>query len=156
MSKEIIKVVRWKCSLCGEEYEEPEDAAECFLQGFNPSVQVGDIVVARAGFGWFDGDERWISNPKAREARNPEHGNCFANCCTYQFYYVVTVIDQDAHDGHRAQYHLFTRAMSGKQGYAGGWTYDEDHWKPVKVMNPPKAVVESSKELIGRKATYLL
>ena len=158
---EILK--SYKCKICQTVYDLSWEAEECEAQGVRePSVQVGDIVLARAGFGWYDGDKRWISNPsievKPRDRCPKGDGNCFSDCCTYAFYYVVTAIDLDESEHsrsmHRRRYHLFTRAMAA--GYRRGYTFDKHHVKPRKVEAPPAFVVRSSKGLIGQKAGDLL
>lgn len=61
--------------------------------------------------------------------------------------------------GHRIRYHVATKAMSGtgpNRGYAAGFTFNEGHCTPELVKNPPKAIVEDSKDLIGKKASHLL
>lgn len=167
-----MKIVTiYECEICGSRHDTEADAAECEAQGIEhvPGLEVGDIVLARAGFGWFDGDVRWIENydrigrkvsPFDRPKKNQSHGNCFGACCTYQFYYVVTAIDRvepyKEHDGHRVRYHLATLAMSESTGYGSGWTYARHHVTPTKVAAPPQHVVDTSKALIGREARTLI
>lgn len=170
-------ITRYICRFCGEEYDNESAADKCEAQGVDEAiVQVGDIVTLGKGFGWYDGDERWVTNP---EVRMNMHGtglsshqvppkkpcpkrssNCFDSCCCFEFYYVVTRIDtsQDhsSDPGHRCRYHVETLAMSGKNGYRGpGYTFNEGHHLPVLVKNPPAIVVEQSKALIGHKAKHL-
>lgn len=167
-------ITLYRCGGCHKDYNSQYTAVACCLPPLKPTVGVGDIVVPRAGFGWFDGDPRWISNkhrfrnlqsstggkplsPKCKRYACPEgQGNCFGPCCTLQFYYVVTVVDRDPRDPTRPRHHLYTKAMSGKQGYRHGWTYDEHHCTPVKVPKPPAFVVGDSKDLLGVPAKYLL
>ncbi|KKM05074.1 hypothetical protein LCGC14_1757750 [marine sediment metagenome] len=155
------------CEVCGNEYRSAAEALECEATEETPLAEVGDIVFAKAGYGWYDGLKSWVSNahlPPAAQGRraNPEHGNCFADCCTYRFYYVVTKIDTDDRDygqigeKHRVRYHLFTLAMTGKQGHRNGFTFAEQHIPPEKVENPPRAVVRGSKKLLGQAARHLL
>ena len=148
------------CDICNAEYDNEDDASHCESQGFSPLFSVGDIVFLRSSFGWFDGHSAWVSNPEARNRMGPVdqpcpngNGNCFSDCCTYKFYYVITFIDAE---GHRPRYHVYTNAMTGEWGYRSGWTYDENHYTPLKVAEPPTIVVEQSKELLGQKAEYLL
>lgn len=150
-------ITTYPCPICGKEYDTREDAEKCYAKGFKPKFKVGDIVFAKAGFRWYDGKKTWVSNPSVQE--NPEHGNCFGHCCTYRFYYVVTLIDKSDSphdDSHRVRYHLYTMAMSGKQGHTKGWTFDEHHLIMGKVKNPPALVFADSKKLIGKKASFLL
>ena len=161
-------IVRYACDICGEEYGTMHAAQRCEAHGLpTPTIAVGDIVLLRDGFGWFDGDPIWVSNlaqlgrnddePWNLPGRDKSHdGSCFSECCMYQFYYVVTAIDRDDCNRHRLRYHVWTKAMTGTQGYAEGWTYDQDHIKPRLVNRPPKAIVNGSKNLVGRLATHLL
>lgn len=148
------------CEGCKEQYDSEDEAKRCEAIDPGPRlVEVGDIVTAHSGFGWYDGDSRWIRNPDVlvngkRRATCPNgDGNCFSMCCTYGFFYVVIAID--IHD-HRVRYHLATRAMNGKQGYRTGYTYNECHIIPKKVKNPPEFLRRSGRGLIGKKTTILL
>ena len=154
MKKEILVKTTYTCPICNSTYDTREEAVKCLAKKFKPKFKVGDIVFVRAGFGWYDGEKRWVSNPNVK--RNPEHGNCFGECCTFQFYYVVTFIDVDNDDSHRPRYHVFTNAMTGKEGYHGGYTFDVHHRTPSLVKNPPKFIVEDSKKLIGKKGVSLI
>jgi hypothetical protein len=166
----------FSCESCGTEYDNAEDARECEDRAATakPSVKVGDIVTAKSGFGWYDGDRKWITNAKVvergpvdwkvRSGRNKVLGkrkcpngdsNCFGECCTYSFFYVVTHIEHVA-KYHTIRYHLATLAMTGKQGYRSGYTYDEGHYTPRLAKKVPKYVRETSKKLIGQKAHNLL
>ena len=160
----------FQCEKCGELYDHAFEAVDCETQTDDIIVQVGDIV--RTGsFGWFDGDRRWIANPEVvvdwhtdgvctdkqvnhKPCPNGD-SNCFSSCCCMEFYYVVTAIDERCENGrHRTQYHLFTKAMSGKHGYRSGYTYNEGHIRPEKIpTNPPPLDVD---DLIGQKAECLL
>ena len=148
------------CEICGVEYREEQAARDCEAQGVPQlSVEVGDIVLATSGFTWCDGDRRWIENPDVKLKSNGAQcpggdSNCFDTCRTYQFYYVVTAIDLDPDDGHRARYHLATKAMSA--AYRDGFTFDKGHYAPRKVSDPPKDVIRSSKNLIGLTTERLL
>ncbi len=149
------KIVRYACSICKTEYETNREAVTCEAKGLDaPVAKVGDIVFVRAGFGWFDGDKRWVSNRNVLEKvpkPNP-HGNCFGECCTFQFYYVVTAIDND---GHRRRYHIMTKAMSGKQGHRGGYTFGSHHVTMRVVKKPPLFVTKDSEDLIGQNTPDL-
>lgn len=151
----VIKKISFLCGICEAIFDTEKEAEKCEAQGTDASeVKVGDIVFTHAGFNWFDGDRKWISNPKALDPREDRcKHNCFAPCCTYRFYFVVTKIDLDAH---RTRYHLATKAMSGTQGYRSGYTYNRGHFKPELVKNPPRSVVKDSKDLIGQEAEHLL
>jgi len=143
------------CQVCGREYVTEAEAVVCETQPEDePCVKVGDIIFAGAGYGWFDGDKSWVSNLGIR--RKKGHGNCFGECCTMRFFFVVTAIDKDDRNPHRVRYHLFTKAMSGKEGHRCGYTFNNGHTRPSLVKKPPSAVVSGSKDLIGQKADYLL
>lgn len=146
------------CEGCGEKYNNPDEARACEARDPGKRLaEVGDIVTARAGFGWFDGDERWVIQPTAglsayREGRCPlKDTNCFSPCCTYSFYYVVTAIDVAMH---RLRYHLVTRAMKG--GHRRGYTFNVHHCTPKRVESPSDYLVRSGRLLIGEKAWGLL
>lgn len=151
MKKEIIIKTLYKCPICEKNYDNKEKAELCLKKGFSPKFKVGDIVFTKAGFGWFDGDEKWISNPGVRKKQ--KHDHCFQDCCTYKFYYVISHIDGDSNDLHRVRYHVFTGAMKG--GYRDGYTFDT-HYTPKLIENPPKFIVKDSKKFIGKKSGYLL
>jgi len=157
--------ILYQCEICKELYDTKHEAILCEEKKFEPTVKVGDIVFARAGFGWFDGDERWIinfkklgmyTNPGFMPGKTKNHGNCFGPCCTYLPYYVVTAITHDKRDPHEVYYHLATKFMTGKQGYQGGYTHDEGHWKPMVIRVPPPFIVKDSKSLIGMEFDWLL
>lgn len=156
----VQTVKTYRCAICLEVYPTRAEAEKCEARGLPKfSWAVGDIVTARYGFGWFDGDTRWVINPKVDpKSRIPEHGNCFGPCCTWGFYYVVTEMDTDPDDRHRSRYHLFTGAMSGKSGYDQGYTYDEGHHLLKLVPRPdrPRSVILDSRKFLGRKADRLL
>lgn len=167
-------VPRYICEVCESEYEEPGEASACEARGFKPSFSVGDVVVGHYGFGWFDGDERWVSNHgvivlKGTPGHACENGdsNCFGPCCTYGFFYVVTFVDGDDFHLrwrerfgaraclHRPRYHLATLAMVDN-GYQSGYTFDEGHHRMTKVPHPPAHVLETMAPLLGLKAGRLL
>lgn len=158
-----MKIVElYKCEICGTEYRERKEAEECEAQG-TPALlaNAGDIVLADSGFTWFDGDKRWIENPevvlKTTGAKCPNgDSNCFDECCTYQFYYVVTAVDIAIDSRHRTRYHLATKAMAGETGHARGYTLNVDHLTPRKVNDPPRHVVTTSKDLVGARTERLL
>lgn len=141
----------YECEICGHTYNTAREAGACEAQGVKGdlAIKVGDIVLARAGFGWFDGDIEWVSNPSVLDHQAHPSINCFGTCCTYAFYYVVTAIDKE---GHRPRFHLATKAMGG-QGYSCGFTYAFGHFTPEKVVDPPDL---QTQDLIGLKATRLL
>jgi hypothetical protein len=123
------------CDICDAEYDNEAGALACEARGKpNLIVAVGDIVFGSAGFGWFDGDKKWVSNPTVSLKRKcPKgDGNCFDDCCTYRFYYVVSAIDVDPEDSHRPRYHLITGAML--KDYRVGYTFNTGHVTPRKVV----------------------
>jgi hypothetical protein len=151
-------ITEYQCEICEGRFPTGVQAAACERVGFTPLHQVGEIVFAKGGFGWYDGQENWISNPGvSREGECPNgNSNCFEDCCCFRFYYVITFIDKDERDGHRPRYHVATMAMTGKQGYRGGYTYDTGHEYIKVIKNPPATVLEESKSLIGTKMSHLL
>lgn len=155
-------IQKFECETCGAQYTTAELAQRCFRQVFPLVAKVGDIVTSRAGFGGYDGDPRWISNPKIilRKVCPNGNGNCFGECCTYSFFYVVTAITKTNRDGgkrgHHNAYHLRTLAMTDTSGYEGGWTSPDGHVGLRLVKNPSAVVVAASKALIGWTADRLL
>lgn len=153
------------CEICNNAYVTEAEAIACEKRGREKvQCEVGDIVTGNAGFGWFDGDPKWISNPEVGTCKpggvstygtKPRHGNCFGACCTYQFYYVVTAIDGDERDPHLARVYVATKAMSGAEGYRGGWT-GRNHIRMKVVADPPSEIVVDSTDLIGTKIENLL
>lgn len=153
------------CEICNRGYGDAAAATTCEAKGREKvRAKVGDIVTGNAGFGWFDGDPKWISNPHVGTCKpgglstygsKPGHGNCFGDCCTYSFYYVITKIDGDPQDGHTARVHVATKAMSGTQGYRVGWT-GRDHIRVRQAKDVPPEVVADSVDLIGLESECLL
>ena len=139
-------VTLYECDICKQRFETAEGAIACESTGTDRTpCQVGDIVL-RGGFGWYDGDERWI----AFRAKDTYRG--IKGLYLLTFYYVVTAIDLD---NHRTRIHVVTKAM--KSGYTEGYTYVSGH-VPVEPIKGgvPQFVLDDSKDLIGRKARYLL
>lgn len=138
----------YRCPVCGLEYDSREKAEACMKQQKEETdLQVGDIVEAKYGFGWWDGDEKWIINP---EANLKIHG--FGPKHSLGFYYVITKIENE---NHRLKFHLFTKAMKPSTGYSQGYTYLNGHYLPKKIK-APKSVIEDSKDLIGNTANRLI
>lgn len=162
---EVEQVVLFRCPICKAQYANEKAAEKCLAKGIDaPIVKVGDIVSMGYGYGWFDGDVRWVINPNVRVSPGPKpspprrpcpkkKGSCFGSCCSMGFYYVVTMID--LHE-HRTRYHVFTKAMTGKERPTGGWTYNAGSCAPKLVKNPKKFLIKSSVSLIGQKAEHLL
>lgn len=158
-------ITRYACEICGKEYDLEAAALACEARG-KPTYRfaVGDVVLAGAGFGWFDGDRRWVENYRRLHAAGiapPSrgvggHGNCFSSCCTYQFYYVVTALAVEDDDGHAPRYYVATKAMTGAQGYAGGWTTEETHVRLSKPIAIPEFVWRDSADLLGQRIEALL
>ena len=127
-------ITRFVCEICNKEYANKIDAEVCENQGIdNMDAKVGDIVYVTAGYGWYDGDKRWVMNPDVKT--DPKHGNCFGKCCTMAFYYVITAITQDPEDLHRIRYHIYTNAMTGKQGHQNGWSSVDGGYTPKVIKN---------------------
>lgn len=148
----------YTCEICGTEYKEFDEAAACEAQGRpKQTLKPGDIVTIGAGYGWFDGDRRWVLNPDVKRKDHADGRNCFDRCCTMAFFYVITKAEECSSLGeHRIRYHLLTKAMSGKQGHRKGYTYDQHHRTPKKVANPPAWVVGDSLDVIGEEAQALI
>lgn len=149
------QLTSFQCEICSKIYASQEEGASCELRGEEkPILFVGDFVVRSAGFGWFDGDRDWVSNPNVPLHQTHKY-NCFESCCTYAFYYVITEIDKDPEDGHRLRYHLATKAMTGKQGHRVGYDYaNNGFWK--LVLQPSTKLIADKMDLIGMKADYLI
>lgn len=155
-------VIVYRCK-CGKEYAEKYPAELCCLPALTPRLKVGDIVMMGYGCGWFDGDVRWVVNPKALKhpgvmpsppSKKPprNHGNCFDKCCTMGFYYVVTAITRDEHRLSVPRIHLLTKAMGKRiNAYPHFYNYEE---YLEKVKRPPRFVVKDSRSVIGRKTKH--
>jgi hypothetical protein len=142
-------ITEYRCPSCNERYSNIKDAEKCLGSDDKPTFKVGDIVEAKYGFGWHDGDKDWIINPEV----DPRAKHGFDKERSWGFYYVITHISME---NHRATYHLATKAMTGKNGYRGGRTYSSGHWTPKLIENPPKKIIDGSKSLIGLKFEHLL
>jgi len=160
-------VTRYVCEICRTEYDTEVEAELCEAQKYEPLFAPGDIVTIEGScYGWFDGDSSWISNfseiqtiggargegvRRYLECPNG-NGNCFGSCCNYLFYFVVTAVVPDPRELHRPLYHVYSKALkNGKKG----WTC-KTHHMPKLVPNPPTAIVEESRSLIGQTYTWLL
>lgn len=148
-------ITQYVCEACKKVYLSPEEALECESQPLpEHDLNVGDIVLAHSGFSWYDGKIEWVSNPLVRAQenldKNKSHGNCFRPCCTYSFYYVITKITSRKH---KVLFHLETKAMTGEQGYRGGWA-THSHYFPKKVDNIPDAIANDYSDLIGHDWAY--
>lgn len=133
--------------MCKTGYDTPEEATDCLESTPIAHVEVGDIVETRYGFGWYDGDRNWVINP---DVDTSVHG--FDKSCSMGFYYVVTGITTLQHE---VIIHLATKAMTGSNGYRGGWTTLRGHYFPKKI-DAPESVIEDSKDLIGQIFDNLL
>lgn len=155
------EIKTYACNICGSQYESLVEAQRCEEKGLEaPVVEEGDIVFLHSGFGWFDGDPKWVSNLKTIQSRGikkcpKKSPNCFSSCCTYRFFYVVTKVTRHQDDPHRTIYHVVTLAMTGSKGHHNGWT-SLTHFRPKKVQNPPEYVVKTSKALLGKEFNHLL
>ncbi len=155
-----MKIIKsYACDICKAIYPKAKLAEECEAQGLPKKLlQIGDIVFRRQGFGWYDGDAKWILNPKVllkprpRQCPVTHDFNCFDSCCLYNFYFVVTHIDEN---GHRRKYHLATKAMTKKSGWDQGYTY-YDGVSPFLVKKPSQYIIKTSKYLLGNKTDRLL
>ena len=136
----------YECLVCKKRYDNLAEAEKCMSIKDEQLFIVGDIVELKYGFGWFDGDVRWVINP---DVDMTKHG--FGKDCSMGFYYVITYIELD---GHRVRYHAMTKAMSGRQGHVGGYTYNNGHYTP-KLIDAPEFVKHDSKSLIGKRIDYL-
>lgn len=142
----MSRPTKWACDVCDTEYASQAAAEACEEMPFpEKTADVGDIVLVGRGFGWNDGDDKWIAPEKKGSS-------------VRTFYYVVTAVDREPRSNalHRWRYHLATLAMSGSSGYRIGYTFDVGHYKPERVASPPEAVVAASKALLGKKATSLI
>ena|SRR5690348_10082995 len=139
-------ITEYQCEICGRRYPTEMAAKNCERIPFKPQFKTGQIVMFYREFGWFDGDRKWVE--KCTVAARKEK--------RMRFYYVVTYVDRDPRYLHRVRYHIATKAMTGRQGYHIGYTFDQGHYTPTVVKNPPKYVVKTSEDLLGEKADSLL
>lgn len=140
----------FQCEICGQSYPAEYRARECEAEGLETAgFQVGDIVVAGNDrrFGWFDGDSKWLFSDTPGDPSARDH---FDRDRAFGFFYVIGSITGE---GHRATFHLFTRAM--KEQYASGTTYLTGHFSMRKV-EAPDDVKKEAQEFIGKRAKWLL
>lgn len=160
----------FSCDVCHKTHNSYQRALDCeFTEPNLLNVKVGDIVTAQFGFGWYNGDKRWLVNPELeltgsilvgdmsvpvrKKGKCPNHSlswNCFDRCCTWGFYYVVTDM-RLRKNSHLMIYSVRTGAMEEPNGHIGGWT-GSNHVRLTAVTDPPPFVVEDSKRLIGWQA----
>jgi len=143
-----IEVI-YRCPICKSQSSTKEEIKKCLKTGIKDpiGIEVGTIVKAGAGYGWFDGNVQWVVNPDVDRSK---HG--FGWDRSMGFYYVVT---SKSNNGHKTIYHLETLAMTGANGHRGGKT-GVDHKTIEKAQNPPHYVTETSKPLIGNTFEHLL
>lgn len=146
------------CPVCGKGHLEKDYAIECSQRNEQPKHKVGDIVCMQLGYGWFDGDEKWVINKRGYE---------FHNKPTYRFWFVITAITPKRPplafhgdpDAHCIVYHVQTLALRiGDEGFSG-WTHLVTHKRFYEVeegIEPPPEVVEAAKEMLGREFSRLL
>jgi len=139
-------ITEYQCEICGHRYPTETGAKNCERLPFKPQFNIGQIVSISKEFGWFDGDRKWVEKFTA----------ALYAAKKLRFYYVITYIDRDPQNLHRVRYHIATKAMSGKQGYRIGCTFDRGHLTPTVVKNPPIYVVKTSGDLLGEKADFLI
>ena len=154
----MTTITAYQCDICHQTFNDPEEAINCEAQGLPPQcAQVGDVVICRGGYRWFNGKRHWLSNPDVKLGSHKAHGNCFGACCSYEPYYVVTAIQID---GHRRRYSLVTLALLGAGGAGyNGYTHDDNsHHRPVKVSGFPPEVLSDAHALglLGQVAKDLI
>lgn len=146
----MIMKQKFQCEVCEEVYNTPEEALECEarVDDFADPFKPGDIVVTGQVFGWYDGDPLWIATKKQASLGESYDG------FHYNFFYVVTAITPHPQRPHSVLVHCETCAMTGKQGYKGGWT-SKGHYK-IKKVEAPEEVVKQGQRLLGNTFDSLL
>jgi hypothetical protein len=138
-------LTKFICPMCKAEYDHKEQAQACLDRGVDKTdLKVGDIVELKYGFGWFDGDKRWVINPDVKL----KHG--FGKNESMGFYYVIT--HMEAHE-HRLRIYVATKAMTGANGHKGGYTYLSGHYTPKKIEAPEEVILDAI-DLIGTKLNW--
>ena len=137
----------YQCEGCNTRFDTAAAALACEAQGldnFGENLKLGDIVTCGdlRRFGWFDGDAQWLASDTLGDPKAYNHFDQTRRA--FGFYYVVTALTGRAHE---RLVHLETFAMT--DSYRGGYTCRE-HMQVQLVENPPAAVVEVGKALIGR------
>ena len=139
----------FQCEICNSKYPTAEGAKECEAQGVEKAIyKVGDVVKISRTFGWQDGDVRWCATRKVSKKMHDGY--------ELTFLYVITAIELRPDTSHFLRYHLWTGAISGKQGYQNGWNTPQTHYRMMLVKKPPTFVRKDSKRFIGKKSKYLL
>lgn len=135
----------YKCEICGREDKDITVIEACEAQTIDTPLmaEIGDIVITETygRFGWFDGDSDWV----IERGKDPTWQKMMVSLI-----YVVTDIKVV---NHRRRYYVATKAMTGTDGYRGGFTHDSGHDKLTKLENPPELDFE---DLIGIRIENLL
>lgn len=130
MSREKGTVeVRYRCSICKQDYDTPEQARACAEQPFATcGFEVGQIVVVPTKwYGWYE-DERWIALtvPPIKTKERNENTSHFDLMPHHHAYWVVVNVRGDVGDSHRPVIDVATMAFSDhKNDIASakiGWT----------------------------------
>lgn len=141
-------ITKFFCPMCMNKFDHREQAQACLDRAVEKTdLKVGDIVEVKYGYGWFDGDKKWVINP---DVDRSNHG--FTKDRSMGFYYVITHIETEQH---RLRFHVVTKAMTGENGHRHGYTYLTGHCTPKKI-NAPESVKFDAVDLIGFKSDHLL
>lgn len=136
------------CPKCHRPYKAEADARECDASDVAPVYEVGQIVRIDVGYGWFDGDEKWLIKDGKDGSRQ-----------LYAAYFVITAIDYDRSNGwhaHDPRYHIKTLGIkNGNPTGLAGHTFLKTHTPLIRVKQDPVLVAEGAK-FIGKKSERLI
>jgi hypothetical protein len=137
------------CPKCSRIYGSEGAARTCDGSDRPAEFEVGQIVRIDVGYGWYDGDPKWlILNTGDHHGRK-----------THDAFFVVTAVDYDRSDrwhAHDPRYWVKTLGIkNGNPTGMGGYTYPATHVKLHPVEQDPILVAEGAK-YIGEKSGGLI
>ncbi len=162
----LNKLEGWQCKTCKSIHTTRRAAQTCFLQGFNPEFNPGDIVVVayaldpegHGELGWIGDGHGETGCPAWVMYDKPDGG--FHDHRHIALYYVVTAVTTDPDDPdehHEPVYHLVSRATKFGCGIPyHGWTRHGTHTRMVLAPNPPAEVVRQGRRFVGFRTGRLL
>jgi len=149
MMKQTKAITVYKCPVCDEVYETIKDAENCAVSTVKtPKFEIGDII--KCTFVQFalkncGNDPKWIIDDI--KGLQPDDW--------VSVYYVVTHIRVHGDDPHSLQYSLFTNAKEDTGKHDSQYLVGHNDSRFIKINNPPEHIINTAKNLIGKKAHCL-